>query len=72
MRNNYHKWTANELDYLSNNHKNFTDTEIAKTLSNMLGVEITTAMVRRQRKKLSIIKPKGRRKKNSNSLQQSV
>jgi site-specific DNA-adenine methylase len=63
MRTNYHKWTHQELDYLANNYKNLTDTEMAKTMSNMLGVDITTAMIRRQRKKLSIAKPKGRRKK---------
>lgn len=63
MRNSYHKWTSQELEYLSNNHQNLTDTEMAKTLSSMVGVEITTAMIRRQRKKLSISKPKGRRKK---------
>jgi hypothetical protein len=63
MRNSYHKWTSQELEYLSNNHQNLTDSEMAKTLSGMVGVEITTAMIRRQRKKLSISKPKGRRKK---------
>jgi hypothetical protein len=63
MRNSYHKWTPQELEYLSNNHQSLTDSEMAKTLSGMVGVEITTAMIRRQRKKLSISKPKGRRKK---------
>lgn len=64
MRNTYHKWTSQELEYLSGNHTNFTDSELATTLSSMVGTPITTAMVRRQRKKLSITKPKGRRKKH--------
>jgi len=63
MRNSYHKWGQQELEYLVNNHILLTDAEIATSLTSMLNEQITTAMVRRQRKKLAIKKPRGRRQK---------
>lgn len=69
MRNSYHKWGQQELEYLVNNHITLTDSEIARSLSNMLSVDITTAMVRRQRKKLAIRKPRGRRQKGMPVIQ---
>lgn len=69
MRNSYHRWGQQELEYLVQNYETLTDGEIARSLSNMLNTEITTAMVRRQRKKLSIKKPRGRRSRATPVIQ---
>lgn len=61
---NYKKWTNAELDFLSNNHTLLNDAELANKLSQMSGENVTTAMVRRQRRKLSIKKQRGRPSKN--------
>jgi hypothetical protein len=61
---NYKKWTNAELDFLSNNHALLNDGELANKLSQMSGENVTTAMVRRQRRKLSIKKQRGRPAKN--------
>jgi hypothetical protein len=63
MRTTYHKWSESELNYLQSHYQSSTDEELANSLSQMTGSSITTAMIRRQRKKLSIAKPKGRRKR---------
>jgi hypothetical protein len=57
---NYKKWTSAELDFLSKNHTLLNDAELAAKLSKMSGENVTTAMVRRQRRKLSIKKSRGR------------
>lgn len=57
---NYKKWTNAELDFLSKNHTLLNDGELAAKLSKMSGENVTTAMVRRQRRKLSIKKSRGR------------
>lgn len=57
---NYKKWTNAELDFLANNHNLLNDGELANKLSQMSGENVTTAMVRRQRRKLSIKKQRGR------------
>ena len=74
MRNTYHKWTDNELQYVKDNYISLSDDEIAETLSKTLNVEISTPMVRRQRRNLSIKKNRGRRKKIlvSKDVQNSV
>jgi len=61
---NYKKWTNAELDFLANNHTLLNDGELANKLSQMSGENVTTAMVRRQRRKLSIKKQRGRPAKN--------
>ena len=61
---NYKKWTNAELDFLKNNHNLLNDSELANKLSQMGGENVTTAMVRRQRRKLSIKKQRGRPAKN--------
>jgi len=60
---NYKKWTNAELDYINNNHNLLCDEGLAASLSKMTGETITTAMVRRQRRKLSLKKSRGRPKK---------
>lgn len=57
---NYKKWTGSEVDFIKNNHLMMNDETLAEKLSSMTGQNITTAMVRRQRRKLSIKKSRGR------------
>lgn len=64
MRTSYHKWTDAELQYLKDNHGTLSDEEIAGNLSKIVSSNITTAMIRRQRRKLTLKKSRGRRPKN--------
>jgi hypothetical protein len=57
---NYKKWTNSETDFINHNHKQLNDQTLAEKLSQMTGQSITTAMVRRQRRKLKLSKPRGR------------
>ena len=60
----YKKWTQTDLDFIQNNQKLYSDDELASKLSQVCGQNITTAMIRRQRRKLNIEQPTGRRPKN--------
>ena len=60
---NYKKWTSTEIEFITNNHLLFNDEGLAAKLSQMTGQNISTAMVRRQRRKLSLKKSRGRPKK---------
>lgn len=60
----YKKWTDSEVDYIRNNHGTVSDEELAVKLSQMTSQNITTAMIRRQRRKLKLSKPRGRPRKN--------
>lgn len=59
----YKKWTSSEVDFIKNNHNSLSDEQLATKLSQMTGQNITTAMIRRQRRKLTIKKERGRPKK---------
>jgi hypothetical protein len=59
----YKKWTDSEIDYVKNNHQLICDEDLAKKLSQMTGQDISTAMVRRQRRKLDLKKSRGRPRK---------
>ena len=59
----YKKWTISETDFIKNNHGLLSDEQLASKLSQMTGQNITTAMIRRQRRKLTIKKERGRPKK---------
>ena len=61
---NYKKWTEAELKFIDDNQVLLSDEELSAKLSQMTGQTITTSMIRRQRRKLGIKKPKGRRPKN--------
>lgn len=61
---NYKRWNEAELHYIRDNIGSFSDLELAKKLSEMTGETITYGMIRRQRRKIGINKPRGRRKKN--------
>jgi hypothetical protein len=63
---NYKKWTNSELEFVRTNHVSMNDLELSSKLSEMTGQNISTAMIRRQRRKLSIKKQRGRPKKNVN------
>ena len=59
----YKKWSEAELGYIRGNISILSDDELASKLCGMTGENITTGMVRRQRRKLGIVKTRGRRKK---------
>ena len=59
----YKKWLSTELDFIRNNEDLFNDEQLGVKLSQMTGQNITTAMVRRQRRKLSLKKSRGRPRK---------
>ena len=63
----YKKWADSEVDYIKNNHSSVSDEELSVKLSQMTGQNITTAMIRRQRRKLKLSKPRGRPRKNHNN-----
>lgn len=60
---NYKKWSNEEMEFIKNNHGIVRDEELAVKLSQMTGQNVTTAMIRRQRRKLSLKKSRGRPKK---------
>ena len=60
---NYKKWTESELNFVRDNHISMNDLELSSKLSQITGQNISTAMIRRQRRKLSIKKNRGRPKK---------
>lgn len=61
----YKKWLQAELDFIKTNQELFNDEQLGVKLSQMTGQNITTAMVRRQRRKLAIKKKRGRPSKTS-------
>lgn len=60
----YKKWNEAELEYIKSNLTSFSDQELSAKLSEMTGETISTSMIRRQRRKLGVSKPRGRRRKN--------
>jgi len=59
----YKRWSEVELQFIRNNISVFSDEELAKKLTEMTGEAVTYGMVRRQRRKLGVVKARGRRKK---------
>jgi hypothetical protein len=60
---NYKKWLPNELDFIREHQLALNDETLASRLSEMSGQSVTRSMVRRQRRKMSIKKPRGRPRK---------
>lgn len=60
----YKKWSSSETEFIQQNHNLLCDEVLAVKLSQITGQNITTAMVRRQRRKLTLKKARGRPKKN--------
>ena len=61
--NSYKKWSDAEVGFIRDNINTLNDAELANKLSSMTGENITYGMVRRQRRKLGIVKGRGRPKK---------
>ena len=62
MSKTYKKWTKEEMEFIGNNSNSMKDEEIEAYLNKIDGSRtITVGMVRRQRRKLAIVKPRGRR-----------
>jgi hypothetical protein len=60
---NYKKWQPNELEFIQANQNSLNDEALALKLSEISGQTVTRSMVRRQRRKLSIKKARGRPRK---------
>lgn len=60
----YKKWNLSEIQFIQENLGISTDDQIAVKLSQITGQNITCGMVRRQRRKLGVIKQRGRPRKN--------
>ena len=54
------KWTISEETYLRDNVTNLTDENLAASLSQMSGREVTMLAVRKKRQKLGLKKAQGR------------
>lgn len=59
----YKKWSDAEVGFVRDNIGLLSDEQLASKLSSMTGENITYGMVRRQRRKLGIVKPRGRPRK---------
>ena len=59
----YKKWSDAEINFIRDNINILSDGELANKLSSMTGENVTYGMIRRQRRKLGVVKPRGRRKK---------
>lgn len=68
MKTAYHKWTETELQYIKDNHVLLSDEELAANLAKITGNNYTTAMIRRQRRKLVLKKTRGRKPKVKKTL----
>lgn len=60
----YKKWTSTELDFIKDNAGLMTDDELAVKLTQMTSSNISVPMIRTQRRKLGVKKPRGRQAKN--------
>ena len=61
----YKKWTDSEIDFIKNSHDTMSDELLASNLSQITSSSVTTAMVRRQRRKLQLKKSRGRPRKTN-------
>ena len=61
----YKSWSQNEIDYIKHHSAGIPDKIVAEDLSRITGQSITSSMIRRQRRNLKIVKPKGRPKKET-------
>jgi len=61
----YKKWTEAEKNFIKDSINIMSDNELANKLSQMTGENISVAMIRRQRRKFGISKPRGRKPKVS-------
>ena len=61
----YKKWSDAEVQFVKDNLNLLADGVLASKLSEMTGETISQAMVRRQRRKLGVNKPRGRPRKTA-------
>jgi hypothetical protein len=61
----YKKWSDAEVQFVKDNLNVLADGVLANKLSEMTGETISQAMVRRQRRKLGVNKPRGRPRKTA-------
>ena len=64
----YKRWTDAELQYIKDNISQYNDKNLGIKLAQMTGETISTSMIRRQRRKLGVVKLRGRPKKVVESL----
>lgn len=64
MKKQYKKWTEAELAYINDNLVLYTDSQLSAKLSQISGSNITSSMIRRQRRKLGVAKKRGRPRLN--------
>jgi hypothetical protein len=62
MSKKYKKWREEDIEFIKNNGPNMPDNTVAMILSKITGYQISTDMVRAQRRKLKIVKNRGRKK----------
>lgn len=60
----YKRWNDAELQFIRDNISVLSDNELASKLTEMTNETVSCGMIRRQRRKLGVKKPRGRRKKN--------
>jgi hypothetical protein len=65
---NYRKWTDSDKEFIKNNAEKMNDTELASRLSEITSSKISIAMIRTQRRKAGLTKPRGRQSKKNISL----
>lgn len=56
----YRRWRDEDVEFIKDNYIKMTDNSIAVTLSRITGDNISTDMIRRQRRKYRLSRPKGR------------
>jgi len=65
---NYKRWSNAEKDFIKNNCGTSSDKEIAMRMGEISGEKITSDMIRQQRRKMQVIKKKGRPKKKRDTV----
>ena len=60
---NYKKWSVAEKEFIRDNCEELSDKKIASKMCEISGERITSDMIRQQRRKMQVIKKKGRPKK---------
>lgn len=62
MNKKYKQWKESDIDFIKDNYKTMTDKQISSILCKITGDNISTDMVRRQRRKCNFQRPRGRPK----------
>lgn len=69
---NYRKWNNEDIEFIKNNADKMDDIELASRLSELTSTQISVSMIRNQRRKIGVKKPRGRKSKNIQSLSSIV